>query len=73
MGIKVDIGICFYLVYNHDLPTMLRNVLFNYETITFLKITTILMIILTLDVFYVHIYIYQITFLVHLKFEISKF
>ena len=32
MGIKVDIVINYYLVYNYALLTMLTNVLFNYET-----------------------------------------
>ena len=32
MGIKVDIVISYYLVYNYALLTMLTNVLSNYET-----------------------------------------
>ena len=32
IGIKVDIVISYYFVYNYALLTMLTNILFNYET-----------------------------------------
>ena len=55
MGIKVDIVISYYLVYNYALLTMLTNVLFNYETRIYqnhsIPLCVFSIITLTFDIF----------------------